>query len=65
MDLANHTEKFIERKMMPVVPDGPATQQLAPVVVEEPVMQRKPPKPVQKKPEQKSVEVNEQHPYFE
>jgi hypothetical protein len=65
MELENHTEKFIERKMMPVVPVGPATQQPAPVVVEEPVTQQKPPKPAQKKQEQKTAEVNEQHPYFE
>jgi hypothetical protein len=65
IELPNHIEKFIERKMTPVVPVEPATQQPAPVGVEEPVMQRKRPQPVQKKQEQKTVEVNEQHPYFE
>jgi hypothetical protein len=64
MELANRAEKFIERKMTPVVPLQPAAQP-APVVVEEPVIRRKAPQSVQKKPEQKVVEVNEQHPYFE
>jgi len=65
IELANHTEKFIERKMTPVVPIEPATHQPAPVGVEESVMQRKRPQPVQKKKEQKPFEANEQHPYFE
>jgi type IV secretory pathway TraG/TraD family ATPase VirD4 len=68
MELANHTEKFIERKMTPVMPVQPAAQPV-PVVVEKPVMQpapaRKPPQSVQKKQERKSAEVKEQHPYFE
>lgn len=70
MELANHTEKFIERKTTPVVPVHPAAQQPAPVVVEQPIMQtappqRKQPQPVQKKQEQQPAAVNEQHPYFE
>jgi hypothetical protein len=70
MELASRAEKFIERKMTPVVPVQTATQQPAPVVVEEPIMQpapsqRKPPQPVQKKEEQQPAAVNEQHPYFE
>jgi Type IV secretion-system coupling protein DNA-binding domain len=70
MELASRAEKFIERKMTPVVPVQTAAQQPAPVVVEEPIMQpaspqRKPPQPVQKKQEQQPAAVNEQHPYFE
>jgi hypothetical protein len=65
MELANRAEKFMERKMTPVVSVQPAAQQPIPVVLEKPVTQRKPPQPVQKKQEQKAVEVNEQHPYFE
>jgi Type IV secretion-system coupling protein DNA-binding domain len=64
MELANHTEKFIERKTAPVMPVQPPAQQPVPGVIEEPVMPRKPP-PVQKKQEQKTAEINEQHPYFE
>ncbi|RXH56712.1 type IV secretion system DNA-binding domain-containing protein [Granulicella sibirica] len=64
MELANRAEKFIERKMTPVVPLQPAAQP-ASVAVEEPVIRRKAPQSVQKKPEQKVVELNEQHPYFE
>jgi len=63
MELASRAEKFIERKMTPVVPVQPA--QATPVVTEEPAIRRKPPQSVQKKQEQKTVEVNEQHPYFE
>jgi hypothetical protein len=70
MELASRAEKFVERKMTPVVPVQTAAQQPAPVVVEEPIMQpaqpqRKPPQPVQKKQEQQPAAVNEQHPYFE
>jgi Type IV secretion-system coupling protein DNA-binding domain len=70
MELASRAEKFIERKMTPVVPVQTAAQQPAPVVVEEPIMQpaqpqRKSPQPVQKKQEQQPAAVNEQHPYFE
>jgi Type IV secretion-system coupling protein DNA-binding domain len=64
MELANQTEKFIERKATTVVSVEPAAPKPAPVVVGE-LVQKKPPKPVQKKQEQKPVEVNEQHPYFE
>ena len=70
MELPSRAEKFVERKMTPVVPVQTAAQQPAPVVVEEPIMQpaqpqRKPPQPVQKKQEQQPAAVNEQHPYFE
>ena len=69
MELANRTEKFIERKMTPVVPAQPAAQP-SPVVVEDPIIQLEqvPRKPVQRVPknqEQQSAQVNEQHPYFE
>jgi Type IV secretion-system coupling protein DNA-binding domain len=69
MQLENNAEKFVERKMTPVVPVQPAAQP-SPVVVEDPTIQPKPlqRKPVQRVPknqEQQSAQVNEQHPYFE
>ena len=67
MELANHTEKFIERPAQKPAPAAPQPGRVAvampkPIVVDEPVMQRKPPQPVQQKQEQKAAE---QHPYFE
>jgi Type IV secretion-system coupling protein DNA-binding domain len=66
MELASRAEKFIERKTATATPSPVATKP-QPVAVEEaePVMQRKPPQPVQKKQEQQPAAVNEQHPYFE
>jgi len=61
MTLAEHTAKFIERKATPVVPVGPIAPQPKPVVVDEPVIKRKPPQSVQ---QQRDVTA-EQHPYFE
>ena len=61
MELAERAAKFVERKpVAPAAPVEPAKPQPAPVV-EEPVMQRKPPQTVQQKQEVKA----EQHPYFE
>jgi hypothetical protein len=60
LELASHTEKFIERKMMPIVP-----AQSVPVAIEEPIMQRKPPQVAQKKQEPEPPKASEQHPYFE
>ncbi|WP_433971867.1 type IV secretion system DNA-binding domain-containing protein [Tunturiibacter lichenicola] len=68
MELANHAEKFIERKLTPLVPVPIAAEPTA-VAVEKPVMQpapqRKSPQGVLKKQEQQPAKVNEQHPYFE
>ena len=69
MQLENNAEKFVERKMTPVVPAQPAAQP-SPVVVEDPIIQlepvqRKPVQGVPKNQEQRSAQVNEQHPYFE
>ena len=64
MDLANHTEKFIDRKVTRIMPMREEAQP-APVFMEEPAMQRKPPQPVQTKRHQQAVEANDDHPYFE
>jgi len=64
LELPSHTEKFIERKITPIVPAQPAAQSVS-VAIEEPIMQRKPPQATENKPEQKPAKVTEQHPYFE
>jgi len=64
MELANHTEKFIERKSKSATPVSAAA---ASVVVEEPKIQRVPPQrkrqSVEKK--QEPAQINDEHPYFE
>ena len=70
MELVNHTEKFIERKMTAAAPSSVAAKPQSVAVAErEPVVQaapqRKPPKAVIKKQEQQPAQANEQHPYFE
>ena len=64
MELAECAAKFVERPAQKPVPqpEPVAVAVAKPVAVEEPVMQRKPPQPVQQKQEQKAAE---QHPYFE
>ncbi len=64
MELAERAAKFVERSMQKPTSAAPQTVAVATPkpVVEEPVMQRKSPQPVQQKQEQK---VAEQHPYFE
>jgi len=73
MELANHAEKFIERKLTPSAAAAPARAQ-EPVTAQggpdngQPGAQRKQPKAVQKKQEQERQQpatVNEQTPFFE